>query len=53
MEFAFEKQNVTDKIRAELSKYEAPKAVEFRIIADLVGSTDKYVKMVYYRERDK
>lgn len=53
MEFAFEKQNVTDKIRAELSKYEAPKAVEFRIIADVVGSTDKYVKMLYYRERDK
>jgi hypothetical protein len=53
MEFAFEKQNVTDKIRAELTKYEAPKAAEFRIIADLVGSTDKYVKMVYYRERDK
>lgn len=53
MEFNFEGQNVTDKIRIELAKYQAPKATEFRVIADLVGSTDKYVKMVYYRERYK
>ena len=53
MEFINEGQSVTDKIRIELAKYEAPKAAEFRVIASLVGSTDKYVKMVYYRERDK
>jgi hypothetical protein len=53
MDFNFDGQKVTDKIRAELLKYEAPTANEFRIIADIAGSTAKYVKMVYYRERNK
>jgi hypothetical protein len=53
MDFNFEGQKVTDKIRAELLKYEAPTSKEFRVIADIAGSTAKYVKMVYYRERAK
>lgn len=53
MEFVFDGQSITDRIRAELSKYDKPQAKDFRAIAEVTGSTAKYVKVVYYRERDK
>jgi len=46
-------KSTTDRIRAELSKYDKPQAKDFRAIAEVTGSNANYVKVVYYRERDK
>jgi UDP-2,3-diacylglucosamine pyrophosphatase LpxH len=53
MEFNFQEGNLTDNIRAALSKYNNPKAKDFRTIAEQIGTTAGYVKGVHYRDKQK